>query len=313
MGAVPLKAVSELISLEAILACPSCGGTGIFGDRGFECQSCGESYFYTDDSKQQLDLRPHRPKCQVSALDVGGGDALAEAKAFPYTELTGRDSPEVNFDGIAVPYHLSRPLMSHIPRARHASSYVLDLGCGDQPHRQVCLRAGFKYIGLDYKSPSAPILGDAHALPFKDSTIDFVLSIAVLEHLKFPFIAMREVTRVLRPGGRIIGTVAFSEPFHGDSFYHHTHLGVYNVLSSSGLVPQIIAPDRFWSAPGAHAKMGAYGFAPTLALRLAGALDRLEFRARRVLGKDTRFWQMRCHTGAFTFVAVKPDRVCFDD
>ncbi len=308
MGSVTLKAVSGLISLESMLACPSCGGSGVFADSGFECQSCGESYLYTDDSRQQLDLRPHMPKCQVSVLEVGDGDMLAQAKTFPYTELTGHDSPEVNFDGIAVPCHLSPPLMSHIPRARHDSSYVLDLGCGDQPHRQVCLRAGFKYIGLDYKSPSAPILGDAHALPFKDETIDFVLSIAVLEHLQFPFIAMREVSRVLRPGGRIIGTVAFSEPFHGDSFYHHTHLGAYNVLSSSGLMPQLVAPDRFWAAPEAHAKMGAYGFSARLALRLAAALDRLEFRVRRSLGKDTRFWQMRCHTGAFVFIAVKPDR-----
>lgn len=278
----------------------------MFRSQGLECNHCGEKYGFTDDSKNQIDLRLRRPKSSSVEFVVGELSGIERTQSFGYAELAANNMPEVAFDGVAVPSHMSRELMSHFPQAKNQSSYVLDVGCGDLPHREICKQAGFKYIGLDHKSRSALLLGDAHALPFKDNSIEFVLSIAVLEHLQFPFVAMKEVTRVLCPYGTIIGTVAFSEPFHGNSFYHHTHFGVYNILVSSGLTPLIIAPDRLWSSAVAHARMGNYGYLTSKALELVGALDRLEFRVRRFLKRDSRLWQMRSHTGVFTFIATKP-------
>ena len=52
---------------------------------------------------------------------------------------------------------------------------------------------GLAYVGIDYHTPEADLLADAHGIPFRDRTFDIVLSYAVLEHLYIPFLAAREV------------------------------------------------------------------------------------------------------------------------
>jgi len=50
-------------------------------------------------------------------------------------------------------------------------------------------------------------LGDAHAMPFADSSFDLVVGRSILHHLDFE-IALKEIRRVLRPGGAAV----FHEP-----------------------------------------------------------------------------------------------------
>jgi len=216
---------------------------------------------------------------------------------------------EVDFIGFGVPHHLTRELMSHFPMACGQDSMMLDLGCGSGLHKGVCEHAGFEYVGLDHESPKAMLLGDAHALPFADASFEFVLSVAVLEHIRFPLVMMRETYRVLKPHGRFIGTVAFLEPFHADSYYHHTHLGLLNLLEYGGFEVRYIAPSKDWTALTALAKALLPGMPPvvrstlTAPIRAAHEVCRL-IAQRRGRSVDEHL-RLCTTTGAFAFVAVK--------
>jgi ubiquinone/menaquinone biosynthesis C-methylase UbiE len=54
--------------------------------------------------------------------------------------------------------------------------------------------------------------GDATALPFDDATMDAVVLIAVLGEIPDSLAALREIRRVLRPGGRLVVGELFGDP-----------------------------------------------------------------------------------------------------
>ncbi|HET8775929.1 MAG TPA: class I SAM-dependent methyltransferase [Thermoanaerobaculia bacterium] len=132
---------------------------------------------------------------------------------------------------------------------------LLDLGCGPRDQSTPAQHYGLRYAGIDYSSPAADLLGDAHAIPFRDGTFDAVLSYAVFEHLHNPYLAAAEVARVLRPGGIFFGVVSQGEPFH-ESYFHHTTLGVLAILGFAGLAPQRLWPS--YDTLHSLATMGRY-------------------------------------------------------
>jgi len=98
---------------------------------------------------------------------------------------------------------------------------------------------GYRYINLDvrYLGNGEPsLLGDAHRLPFKDATLDMVVSKDTLEHFLEPWIVVKEVLRVLKEGGWLVIWVPFMHPFHNDDFYRYSPLGLRHLLRDFDLV-----------------------------------------------------------------------------
>lgn len=291
-----------------ILSCPYCGNDLIRKANGYKCIACEEEY--TDASKDQPDLRLIRGKAIQFQFEVG--NKFLVEKHLNFSALQMNPSSKVKFSKKKIPHHISKELLSFFPKAKGTNSIVLDLGCGSTLHREVCEHAGFKYIGLDYDSPEACLLGDAHALPFKDNTFEFILSIAVLEHIQNPFIMLKEAHRVLKPGGKLIGTVSFLEPFHGNSFYHHTHLGTLNSLKTSGFEIENVAPNSDWYVLKAQAKMVLFPKLPAsissfliLPLHL---LHRLWWKLGSFISnsdKASEKHRILYSTGSFSFIASK--------
>ena len=67
--------------------------------------------------------------------------------------------------------------------------------------------------------PNVDIISDAHALPYKDNTVDGIHCEAVLEHLSHPQKAVQEMYRVLKTGAKVYACTPFLQPYHG--YPHH--------------------------------------------------------------------------------------------
>ncbi len=121
--------------------------------------------------------------------------------------------------------HLLERTLNDLTGLPHAR--VLDVGAGDvvKKNRELGLNdladcylrlmARQQYIALEIDpSRNAPVLGDAHFLPFPDQSMDAVLMVSVLEHLYDPIQAAEEAYRVLKPGGAFFSNSVFYYPHH---------------------------------------------------------------------------------------------------
>jgi len=291
------------------LVCSTCGHRLGRTHAGARCPACGLEYPHTKAGSLDLRLKTNKKY----ELEFNLGEPSLAADSFPFRPLRTNPTPEVDLSGLRVPRHLTRETLSYFPKARSPNSLMLDLGCGGGIHREVCEAAGFEWVGLDYEAAGAPILGDAHSLPFMDSTFEFILCVTVLQYVRYPFVMMREAHRALKPGGKFIGTVAFLEPSHGTSFYHHSHLGTYNSLQSGGFTVEQVAPSKEWSALVALASMGLFHGLPRAISRAVvfplQLFHRLWWKsAGLITGRNLEDLRVRHFTGSFTFIATKDDR-----
>ena len=65
------------------------------------------------------------------------------------------------------------------------------------------------YTSADIESPLAKVKMDIHKIPFEDNTFDAAMCNHVLEHVEDDILAIKEIRRVLKPGGWAILQVPF--------------------------------------------------------------------------------------------------------
>lgn len=64
------------------------------------------------------------------------------------------------------------------------------------------------------------IVGDIHALPLADHSVDAIICLAILEHVEDPMKACREILRTLKPGGYAFVYVPFLYYYHAEKGYY---------------------------------------------------------------------------------------------
>lgn len=132
-----------------------------------------------------------------------------------------------------------------IPRL--AAGCVMDLGCGagDSVDQFRSVNPGVQWVGVDIeRSPevASRVRTDAEFrvfdgvhLPAPDASFDAVYCKQVLEHVRSPEPLLREVARVLRPGGLFGGSTSQLEPYHSYSTWNYTPYGLSLLLQDAGL------------------------------------------------------------------------------
>lgn len=100
---------------------------------------------------------------------------------------------------------------------------VLVIGAGSARYAEPAV---FQYTDVAF-SPGVHTIVDAHDLPFADGAFDFVIAVAVLEHVADPPRVVSEIRRVLGPEGRVFAETPFLQPVHMGAydFTRYTPLG----------------------------------------------------------------------------------------
>ena len=105
---------------------------------------------------------------------------------------------------------------------------LLDVGSGSKPYAPFFAGAVAEYVGVDVANPAAELEGTVEDIPAPDGSFDLVLCTQTLEHATDPARAVRELRRVVAPGGRVLVSTHGVQVYHPnpDDYWRWTHAGL---------------------------------------------------------------------------------------
>lgn len=136
---------------------------------------------------------------------MGRGEPTSEKLVQDYVSKLYKE----RYDGTGHFYHsriVTTMLEGVILKDGKYSDKILDVGCG--VGFVSSLYPSFDIIGIDISdgmlsnNPHKWVKGSAESIPFPDNSFDFVVCRSLLHHLDDPNIGLKEMYRVLKPGGK---------------------------------------------------------------------------------------------------------------
>lgn len=104
---------------------------------------------------------------------------------------------------------------------------IADIGSGSN-------KVSPEYLGIDIaEREGVDVLGDLYSLPFCNDSLDAIIVRGVLEHVEKPEEAVKEIERVLKPGGMVYSSIPFIQGYHpspGD-YQRYTIDGIERLFS----------------------------------------------------------------------------------
>ena len=124
--------------------------------------------------------------------------------------------------------------------AKYINGKTLDIGCGQKPYEKLFNSSW--YIGLEVdtienrKNKKADYFYDGKTFPFQDNEFESVIVNEVFEHVFNPVDFLKEIYRVLKPGGTLLITVPFVWDEHEQPYDYgrYTSFGLQYILKKSG-------------------------------------------------------------------------------
>jgi SAM-dependent methyltransferase len=122
-----------------------------------------------------------------------------------------------------------------------AGSRVLDAGAGQAQYAHHFARQSYTGVDLavgdaawDYGKLQA--IADLTALPFAPASFDACLNLVTLEHVREPALAVKEIGRVLKPGGSLLLAVPHEWEVHQapHDYFRFTRHGIQLLLEQAG-------------------------------------------------------------------------------
>lgn len=150
----------------------------------------------------------------------------------------------IDLENTSIRRHVQKTAQSIPPGAR-----VLDAGAGQCRYRSLFAHADYTGVDFgcgegewDYSGLDA--LARLETLPFADGTFDRLLCTQVLEHVADPAGILRELYRVLKPGGRMLLTapLGFGEHQIPHDYFRYTRYGLTHLLETAGFRVDTLAP-----------------------------------------------------------------------
>ena len=106
-------------------------------------------------------------------------------------------------------------------------------------------------------------------MPIEDAAFDAVLCTQVLEHLEWPRESVKEMYRVLKPGGTLYMTVPMASPEHQVpyDFFRYTSYGLESICKNAGFQQIKITPFGGMRVRWAYELPSAISIFPAAGLR----------------------------------------------
>ncbi len=166
-------------------------------------------------------------------------------------------------------YIFPKYLISHAdPERSHVDEFIkniriarpgellLDAGAGNFRFRELLLEKNFIYESQDFEQVfdqnsrgKHTYVCDIKSIPVESSRFGVIVCTQVLEHLPDPLGAMKELSRVLKPGGELFLTTNLLFPIHGApfDFFRFTNFGLEHLCRESGFSNiQVVARGGFF-------------------------------------------------------------------
>jgi SAM-dependent methyltransferase len=196
-------------------------------------------------------LLPPRKRDESTGCKAVAAEAVIETAYHDGLAARG-DSAMEGADDENAPARRSDELLKRLLGA--GRGFVLDIGCGAGRIAALARGLGYTPLGIDLSLDQLrlavrrlPVVqGSVSALPFRDACLPLVCTLFTMDSLENFEASVREIHRILAPGGRLINITA-----------HPCFNGAYALAEADGRIcvkPGYLRED--WCAPSPHPSSG---------------------------------------------------------